>query len=93
MSYGPQEDAAYMRDPDRWPHWPVLPLVERDRPGSDRRSGIMVEQKKGDRLKVWVNAIMWQLKAGNLVEQLNEMSSEVKEYESFEALALEWRID
>jgi len=53
----------------------------------------MVEQKKGDRLKVWVNAIMWQLKAGNLVEQLNEMSSEVKEYESFEALALEWRID
>jgi hypothetical protein len=91
--YTPEEDARYMRDPDKWPHWPVLPLVERDVEGSQRRSGIMVEQKKGEQPKVWVNAIMWQLKDGNLIQQLDAMASEVKEYESFEALAQQWRID
>jgi hypothetical protein len=89
MVHTPENDVAFMRDPDRWPNWPVLPVVERS---GNRRPGIMTEQAIGSKPRVWVGAIMWKLKKGDLVEQLEQMA-EFKEYESFEALALEWRVD
>jgi len=86
-----QSDAKFMADPDRWPNWPVLPVVERE---GDKRPGIVIEQSRSDKPKVWVGAIMWQLKSGQaLGPQLDAMSTEVKVYESFEALAAQWRID
>lgn len=81
-----QSTAAFMQDPNKWPNWPVLPVIRRD----DRTAGIMIEQEKAT---VYVGVNMFDLQTGPLVEQLVTRAREVKEYDTFDNCALEWKVD
>jgi hypothetical protein len=82
-------DAAFMRDPDNWPRWPVLPVVERHTSGGTRRVGLMRESGTPE---VYVGVNLNDLVTGNLADQLAK-ATEVKSYDTFESCALEWRVD
>ena len=71
-------ESAFVSDPDRWPKWPVLPLINR----SDGRAGYLL----GDPV------LPLRVFAGNIWAISNE-DPVVGTYASADELVGDWRVD
>jgi hypothetical protein len=75
------DDAAMMQRPNDWPRWPYLPLIKR----GTGDAGFLLEGKP----RVFV-ANIYALSAMTL-EQRREIPTQ--DYDSYDALAIDWRVD
>lgn len=78
-------DEQFISDPNHWPRWPLLPLISKD---GKQTPGLLFADNTPT---VFVGVYLWQLKAGNLSDQLKDC--ERKTYPNFQHLLGEWRID
>lgn len=78
-----KDDAAFIRDEDGWPNWPLLPVVEKGAHsvGQTPRAGLITA---GEPLKVFVKNL-WDS------EPIDE-NTPVVIYDSVEELVLHWRV-
>ena len=77
-----QKSIEFMKHPDLWPRWPILPVVIR---GSDPKSGVMIELNKR------VEPIVYE---GYMFDMANINDMPPIEYDSFEALVdAGWEVD
>lgn len=79
-----ERQLAFIGDPDLWPRWPVLPVVERS---GQHRAGIIVD---GSGPTVFITN-MFALEGGLIGPQLAKLDRIV--YPDFDSLVGEWRID
>ncbi len=89
MSYTVEEDRLMMLDPERWPKWPVLPVVERV---GGRRCGVMFADAKP---VVYVMNLYAPAPTPckNWGERFACPDVETLEYSQWDDLALIWRVD
>ena len=88
MSNTMLSDSEFIQDPKGWPRWPILPMESKKLSKETAPLiGLMVAELKP---KVYeIN--FYDLHSGHLFEQLK--SVKVHEYQTFEALLLDWEID
>ena len=75
-----EKDLAFIRDPNKWPHWPRLPLVHKTRRFSDQgRYGTLLATGQPT------------VYLGTMYEDLSK--AETEKYSSFEELVRDWGVD
>ncbi len=82
-----ESEIKMMRNPNVWPRWPVLPVVNRNEPGWPE-CGIMINECK----PIVYLIGMFELKAGVLSESLKDVKK--AEFQTYEALIQAgWEVD
>jgi hypothetical protein len=98
-------DRAFILDPDKWPKWPVLPLMRRDYDafGKDAAGFILPFSGKEARPAVYLGVIYMldaiadaiRQQSGNANVTWDEIVLKLEKitYDSLDALLVDWRVD
>ncbi len=82
-------DIDFIKNPMRWPRWPLLPLVHRRRSFGEKGAvGAMVAE---DKLRVYEDLNIFAATGRTLTEVIGGL--ETVEYSTPEDLLADWRID
>jgi hypothetical protein len=81
----PKEELDMMKNPNKWPQWPVLPLIRRTRGESPGYEGILFDDPK----------VRFTVYHGNIFMDLGHLEScPQKVYASFEEILADgWAVD
>ena len=81
------KELAFMQDPDKWPAWPTLPLVNNKGDYNQRQFGYLLDtsvlSRKPNEPTVYI---------GNIFDP-HPTTDEKIQYNTFEQLLEDWRID
>ena len=89
MTPSETKDLAFLRNPDNWPNWPMLPVVKRHRGTAPFDCGLFIH---GLGCKVY-NLNMFDLPKGVDTWQAAVQDVEYVEYSCPDDLISDWRVD
>lgn len=99
----PEEELAFIKDPDKWPQWPLLPMKNRNRGwGDPLHTGLLLDWGKLDKTDIRPTVVIANLfmfdphsVPGLLGEtECTQPPYTVEEYKSFEDMqAAGWVVD
>ena len=84
-----QEHLKFMGDPDKWPHWPLLPVKKWAITGKEDDIGVLIADNKPN---VYLGNI-WDIeKEFHNIKEIADKCTKVT-FASFEELIKVWRVD